>query len=138
MQNAESVTAYLAKQPPAVRKTLAALRAVLRRALPKAEEVISYQMPAYRQHGEVLVYFAGWREHYALYPVNPAIWAKFEQALAGYPVSKGTIRLPYEKPVPSALVGRLAKFRLAQAKANEAAKAARKAAKKVTRRAKRS
>lgn len=118
----KSVAAYLAAQPPATRKVLRQVRAALRKALPKAEEVISYSMPAYRQHGYVVVFFAGWKEHFSLYPVGPAVVAKFGDALAAHEVSKGTVRFPLDEKVPVGLIGRIAKHLLGEAAAREAAK----------------
>lgn len=130
----KSVADYLAAQPLTTRRVLTQVRAALRKALPKAEEVISYSMPAYRQHGYVVVFFAGWKEHFALYPVGPAIVAELGDALAGREVSKGTVRFPLDEKVPVALIGRIAKRLLAAAAEREAAKKARPKRSRVARR----
>ncbi len=109
--NFTSVNEYLAAQPEAVRSVLERVRATIRKALPAAEEVISYQMPAYRVHGRIALYFAGWRHHYSLYPTTSPLVAVFKADLAGYEVSKGTIRFPLGRPVPVRLIGRIARFR---------------------------
>ena len=115
-----SVDAYLRAQPPAARSALRRVRSAIQGALPNAEEVISYQMPAYRLHGRVVIYFAGWKEHYSIYPAIGGMVAAFAKELAPYRISKGTIRFPLSRPVPVRLIARLAKFR-ARAVAERAA-----------------
>jgi uncharacterized protein YdhG (YjbR/CyaY superfamily) len=111
----KSVKEYIAAQPPAVQRALKQVRSVIRKAMPAAEEVISYQIPAYRLHSSVVIYFAGWREHYSLYPLNRPLVAAFKTELESYKMSKGTIRFPLAEPVPVKLIERLAKFRARQA-----------------------
>lgn len=106
-----SVDAYLAAQPEPVRAKLERVRAVLRRALPGAEEVISYQIPAYKLDGKVVIYFAGWKAHYAVYPIGALVAAELSETLLEYELSKGTIRFPLDRPVPARLIGRIAKLR---------------------------
>src|SRR5262245_39765399 len=109
MTGAPSVDAYLAAQPPAARGVLAKVRATLRKALPGAEEVISYQIPAYQLHDRMVLYFAGWKAHYALYPVGETLTAAFRDELAAYELSnKGTVRFPLDAPPPLALIARIA------------------------------
>jgi uncharacterized protein YdhG (YjbR/CyaY superfamily) len=91
------------------------VRSTLRKALPGAEEVISYKIPAYRLHGEIVLYFAGWKQHYSLYPAGERMVAAFKDQLASYRVSKGTIRFPLSEPVPVKLIERIAKFRAEEA-----------------------
>jgi len=88
------------------------VRSAIRKALPKAEEVISYKMPAYRLRGEVILYFAGWKHHYSLYPAGPRLVAAFKDELASCTADKGTIRFPLSAPVPKKLIADIAKFRL--------------------------
>ena len=107
----KSVDAYLAAQPPAVRPILQQVRGVIRKAIPKAEEVISYQIPAYRLPGGVVIYFAGWKEHYSIYPATGALAKALGDALTPYKVSKGTLRFPLTEPVHERLISRIAKFR---------------------------
>jgi uncharacterized protein YdhG (YjbR/CyaY superfamily) len=111
----KSVDEYIAAQPEVAQGALQRLRSIIRKAMPAAEEVISYQIPAYRLHGGVVIYFAGWREHYSLYPLNDPLLAAFKEELASYKLSKGTIRFPLSEPVPVKLIGRLARFRARQA-----------------------
>ena len=108
----KSVDEYIATQPEAVRPTLQQVRGAILRALPTAEEVISYQIPAYKVHGSAVLYFSGWKRHYSLYPAGARLVEAFQDELARYEVSKGTIRFPLSEPVPVKLIGRIAKFRL--------------------------
>ena len=71
-----------------------------------------------------MLYFAGWKQHYSLYPATGGLVAAFEDELASYEVSKGTIRFPLSPPVPVKLIGRIAKFRAKEAAKREKAKAA--------------
>jgi len=106
----QSVDEYIARQEPDVQLILEKLRQVIRKAAPKAEEVISYQMPAYKQDG-VLVYFAAFKNHYSFFPTSTPIRA-FAEQLKNYQTSKGTIQLLYEKPVPVKLITDIVKFKI--------------------------
>jgi uncharacterized protein YdhG (YjbR/CyaY superfamily) len=110
-----TVDDYIASQPAAVRGILARVRRAIRKGIPRAEEVISYKIPAYKLNGSVVLYFAGWKQHYSLYPAGASILAAFKDELAPYKVEKGTIRFPLSKPVPVKLIERIAKFRAAEA-----------------------
>lgn len=121
----KSIDEYIAAKPPATQRKLKQVRRIIRRAIPGAEEVISYQMPAYRVHGRIALYFAGWAEHYSIYPSDERLVAAFEKELAPYERSKGTIRFPLSEPVPAALIERIATFKAQQAAERAAAAAAR-------------
>jgi uncharacterized protein YdhG (YjbR/CyaY superfamily) len=110
----KSVDAYIADQTKEARRSLALVRRTVRAALPDAEETISYRLPAFRLHGRIVLYFAAWAGHYALYPANTEVVAALQGALAPYEVAKGTIRFPYTEPVPTQLITRIAKFRARQ------------------------
>ena len=123
----KSVDEYLATQPKPVRAALERVRSAIRKAVPGGEEAISYQIPACKKDGRVVIYFAGWKEHYSLYPSSKRLEAAFKQELAPYEVSgKGTIRFPVSQPVPVKLIAAIAKFRAKEAaeirKAKTAAK----------------
>jgi uncharacterized protein YdhG (YjbR/CyaY superfamily) len=120
----KSVDEYIAAQPETVRSVLERVRNAIRQALPGAEEVISYQIPAFKLHGGPVLYFAGWRQHYSLYPANNQLVAAFNDDLAPYQVRKATIRFPLSRPVPVRLIGRIAKFREKEAARRAKAKAA--------------
>src|SRR5262249_41015626 len=79
---------------------------------PDAEETISYQMPAFRQHG-ILVYFAAWKEHIGLYPPISGD-ASIEKAVARYAGPKGNLQFPLDEPMPVALIERIVKLRVKQ------------------------
>jgi uncharacterized protein YdhG (YjbR/CyaY superfamily) len=101
------VRGYIAKQAKEAQPVLRRVRTIIRRALPKAEETISYQIPAYRLHGQYVVYFAGWKRHWSLYPVTEPVRQALGPALAPYEFSKGTVRFPLADPVPTRLVERI-------------------------------
>lgn len=109
--DSKNVDEYIAAQTEAEQAVLRTVRSAIRGALPKAEEVISYKMPAYKLKGTVVLYFAGWKQHYSLYPAGDRLVAAFKDELAPYKISKGTIRFPLGKPVPAKLIARIAKFR---------------------------
>src|SRR5262245_19101585 len=88
-KTAKSVDEYIDSQPSAVQAALRTVRSTIRKALPDAEEVISYGMPAYRQHGRIVLYFAGWKQHFSLYPAGSRLDA-FRDELAAFEISKGT------------------------------------------------
>ncbi|HUJ23401.1 MAG TPA: DUF1801 domain-containing protein [Bryobacteraceae bacterium] len=119
----KSVDEYIASQPEAVQGILGRVRSAIRKALPGAEEVISYNIPAYKLRGVVL-YFAGWKQHYSLYPATERLVTAFKGELAPYEVSKGTIRFPLSQPVPVKLIGRIAKFKAKELAEREKAKEA--------------
>jgi uncharacterized protein YdhG (YjbR/CyaY superfamily) len=110
----KSVDEYLASQPPAVRRTLTRVRNTIRKAVPGADETISYGIPAYKLQGRTVLYFAGWTEHYSVYPYGDRIAAAFGDELEKYKVSKGTIRFPLAEPVPVTLIEGIAKLRAAE------------------------
>jgi uncharacterized protein YdhG (YjbR/CyaY superfamily) len=120
----KSVDEYVASQPKAVQGVLKRVRSTIRKAVPGAEEVISYQIPAYKLHGRPVLYFAGWRQHYSLYPSTDRVVAAFKDSLAPYDVSKGTIRFPFSQPVPVKLIEGIAKLRAKEVAQREKAKAA--------------
>src|ERR1700677_2736184 len=113
--NFTNVDEYISAQPETVQVVLQLVRSTLRKALPGAEEVISYKIPAYRLHGRIVLYFAGWKQHYSLYPAGERMVAAFKDQLASYKVSKGTIRFPFSEPVPVKLIERIARFRAEEA-----------------------
>jgi uncharacterized protein YdhG (YjbR/CyaY superfamily) len=101
------VDAYIAKHPTGVQPILQRVRRIIRKVLPDAEETISYQIPAYKFHGQYVVYFAGWKQHWSLYPVTEPVRSALGSELASYELSKGTVRFPLADPVPAKLVERI-------------------------------
>ena len=121
----KSVDEYIATHPPEVQAVLQRVRSTIRKAVPGAEEAISYQIPTFKLHGTYVVYFAGWKKHYSLYPASRALVAAFKDDLSSYEVNKGTIRFPLDRPVPVRLIAGIAKFMAKEADARAKAKAAR-------------
>jgi uncharacterized protein YdhG (YjbR/CyaY superfamily) len=113
---------YIASQPEATQVLLQHVRSTIRKALPEAQEVISYKIPAYKLHNEIVLYFAGWKRHYSLYPAGERLVAAFKDQLASYKVTKGTIRFPLSEPVPCKLIESIAKFRAKEAVQREKSK----------------
>ncbi|MGE5108403.1 MAG: DUF1801 domain-containing protein [Sphingobacteriales bacterium] len=101
---------YISVQPENIRPSLEQIRQTIRKAAPGAEEVISYQMPAYKYQG-ILVYFAAFKNHIGFYPTAGGIEA-FKKELSGYQTSKGTIQFPNDKPIPLKLITQIVKFRV--------------------------
>lgn len=120
----KSVDEYIALQPETVKGVLQRVRSSIRKALPGAEEVIAYQIPAYKLHGTSVIYFAGWKQHYSLYPATGDVVSAFKDELAPYEISKGTIRFPLSEAVPVKLIERIAKLRAKEVAERARAKAA--------------
>ena len=110
-----SVDEYIASQPEVVQGVLERVRRTIRKAVPGAEETITYRIPTYKLNGRAVIYFAGWRQHYSLYPSSADVVAAFKGEVAKYEVNKGTIRFPLSQPVPVRLIERIAKFRAKEA-----------------------
>ncbi len=120
----KSVDEYIASQPEIVQGVLERVRTAIRKAVPGAEEVISYKIPTYKLQGGPVLYFAGWKKHYSLYPATRRVIAEFKDDLAPYEVNKATIRFPLSQPVPVKLIERIAKFRAKEVTEREKPKAA--------------
>jgi uncharacterized protein YdhG (YjbR/CyaY superfamily) len=108
---AKDVDAYLAAVPPAVRAVLERLRKTIRAAAPKAEELISYQMPAYKHRG-MLVFFAAFKNHCSFFVASKSLMKTLRDDLQAYDVSGVTIHFTAEKPLPAALVRKIVKARV--------------------------
>ena len=118
----KSVDEYIGSQPEAVQGVLTQIRNTIRKAVPRAEEGISYQIPIYKLPGGPVLYFAGWKQHFSLYPATERVVTAFKSDLAEYEVSKGTIRFPLSRPVPVKLIARIAKLRAHEVAEDEKAK----------------
>ena len=108
----QTVDDYLAALPEGSRAALEKLRKVIKTAAPRATEVISYQIPMYKHHG-MLVGFAAFKDHCSFFPGALPL-ATYKDELKAYKTSKGTIRFPIDKPLPTALVKKIVKTRLAE------------------------
>lgn len=120
MKKVKDVATYLAMQPPPIRAQLAAIRKIVFQMIPGVEEKIGYGMPAYAYHG-VLLYFAATQNHIGLYAMPAAIRA-FSEELKPYDTSKGTIRFPLGKRLPTQLIRNIVKFRKQQNEERAAAR----------------
>lgn len=107
-----SVDEYIASYPPDVQELLQTMRSLIRQAAPQATELMSYNMPAYKQH-RVLVYFAANKNHIGFYPTS-SITTIFKDELIAYKTSKGAIQFPKDKPIPRTLVKKIVKYRVAE------------------------
>ncbi len=111
-QNMKTFNAYLAAVSPERRAALERLRKIIRAAAPKAEECISYGIPAFRLNGKFLVGLGAAATHCSFYPGT--VLTTLGEELAGYETSKGSIRFQPDNPLPSALVRKLVKARIAK------------------------
>ena len=118
----KSVNDYIASQPEPAQGVLKRVRSTIRRTLPDAEESISYRIPMYKLHGDPVIYFAGWKRHFSLYPVTAKVVVACKIELASYEVKKGTIRFLLSDPVPVMFIERIAKFRAKEVAKRENAK----------------
>lgn len=110
MKTAASVDEYIQSFPDDVQSILKKIREIIRNAAPEAEELISYQMPAYKLNRKPLVYFAAWKEHIGFY-ATPAGNKAFKKELAAYQGAKGSVKFPLNKPIPYDLIKKIAEFR---------------------------
>jgi uncharacterized protein YdhG (YjbR/CyaY superfamily) len=106
----ENVNEYIAAFDPAIQERLQKIRQAIKKAAPVAEELISYQMPAYKYHG-MLVYFAGYKNHIGFYS-TPTGHDAFKKELAIYKAGKGSVQFQHEQPLPLTLISRIVKFRM--------------------------
>lgn len=128
---AATVDDYMAGLEPTVRNTMEKMRKMIRQAAPKAEEKISYMMPAFVQHGPVAFYSA-FKNHCSYYTASHAIMKMYKEDLKDYHTSGVTIHFPLDKPLPAALVKKLVYAKLMENEARFAAKQVSKPAKKST------
>jgi len=113
----KTVDEYLSTFPATTRRILQEVRQTIKKAAPQAEEVISYNMPAFKLHG-VLVYYAAYQKHVGFYPTPSAIKA-FQKELAQYESSKGAVQFPIDQPMPVELITKIVHFRVRENLAKE-------------------
>ncbi|MCG6186167.1 iron chaperone [Maribellus maritimus] len=111
----ESVDDYISEFPEDIQKILKRLRKTILEIAPKAEESISYGMPAYKTSGKPLVYFAGYKKHVGFY-ATPSGHAKFARELSQYKQGKGSVQFPLNQPIPFNLITRIVKLRVEENK----------------------
>src|SRR5215813_13338328 len=117
----QSVDQYISTFPPKTKAILKEMRSTIQKLAPKAEEVISYNMPAYKLDG-MLVWFAGYKAHIGFYPKSSVI-EQFKDELTPYKCSKGAIQFPLDRPLPIPLITKIVKTRIKENLALAKAKA---------------
>lgn len=111
-----TVNAYLKPFPKETRDKLQQIRQAVRKAAPKAAEVISYGIPTFKLNDTYLVYFAGYKSHISVYPIPP-VSAELKKQLEPYVRSKGTLRFALDKPLPMPLIRKVIQAHLKRVKA---------------------
>ena len=117
----QNIDQYMEGFPAEVQEILRKIRLTIKKAVPQAEETISYKMPTFNLKGQYLLYFAAYKKHIGLYPV-PAGDEEFNQTIAPYQAGKGTLQFPLDQPIPYKLIGQIAKVRAKDVLAKAAAK----------------
>ncbi len=107
----KTVEDYIDTFPKEVQKLLKQMRALIKKAAPKAEESISYGMPAYKLNAKPLVYFAGYTGHIGFY-ATPTGHKEFKKELSVYKQGKGSVQFPINEPLPITLITKIVKFRV--------------------------
>src|SRR5580700_1979802 len=110
MKNPKDVDEYINSFPKEIQKLLQQVRATIKKAAPKAEEVISYSMPGYKLNG-MLVWFGGHSKHIGFYPRVSGMEV-FKKELSVYKTSKGAVQFPTDEPLPLTLIAKIVKFRV--------------------------
>jgi len=108
----ETVDQYIAAFPADVKKRMQQLRKTIKAGAPKADELISYQMPGYKYFG-MLVYFAGYKNHIGFYPGAGGV-LEFYKELSSFKSAKGSVQFPHDRPIPYDIIGKIVRFRVKQ------------------------
>ncbi|PWT72507.1 MAG: hypothetical protein C5B59_15670 [Bacteroidetes bacterium] len=124
-----TVTEYIAGQPDAIRPKLQQLRETIRKAAPDAEELISYQIPAFKYHG-MLIWYAAFTKHLGIYPTKGTV-LKFKEKAKPYVSGMATLRFDVDKPLPLKLITEIVKYRIEANLAKEELKASKNNSKTV-------
>jgi uncharacterized protein YdhG (YjbR/CyaY superfamily) len=106
----KNIDEYIAGFPADVQRVLQEIRRVIRAAAPDAEETIKYRIPTFVLDGN-LVHFAAFEKHIGIYPTPSGI-EKFKNELSAYPIAKGSVQFPLDKPLPLGLIRKIVKFRV--------------------------
>ena len=117
----KNIDEYVAGCPEDVRQILQKIRMTIRKAAPRAEETISYGIPTFTLHGN-LVHFAAFQNHIGFYPTPSGI-EKFKDELSVYESAKGSVQFPLDQPIPYGLITKIVKFRVKENLERVAAKA---------------
>jgi uncharacterized protein YdhG (YjbR/CyaY superfamily) len=110
MNKYKNVDEIIDTYPPAVKELVQKIRNLIKKEIPEAEELLSYDVPAFRL-GKNTVMYAGFKNHIGFYP-TPSVIEKFRSELSEYELSEGTIRFPIDKPLPLSLILKMAKYKL--------------------------
>jgi len=121
-RKAKDIDDYIAGFPAEVQTRLERIRQTIKKAAPKAEEKISYQIPTFTLDGGYLIYFAAFEKHISVYPA-PRGAEEFQKELSAYEGGKGTVRFPLDKPIPFGLITRIVKYRIKENQARAKARA---------------
>lgn len=113
---ATTIDEYIAEFPPETRRVLEQMRALIRAEAPEATETISYAIPTFDLDGQHLCHFAAFRDHVSFFPTGSGV-AAFADELKAYKGGKGTVQLPYGRPLPEDLIRRMVAYRVAQVRA---------------------
>ena len=106
----KTIDEYLATFPKNIKEMMGDMRRTIKQAAPQAEELISYNMPAFKLNG-MLVYYAAYKKHIGFYPRVSAI-ETFKKELSVYKGAKGSVQFPIDRPLPLALITKMVKFRV--------------------------
>ena len=120
----KSIDEYIAGFPPEIQQILEQIRETIKAAAPDAQEAISYAMPTFKLHGN-LVHFAAFKNHIGFYP-TPSGTEHFQQQISAYKAAKGSIQFPLDQPIPYDLISEIVRFRAQENMAAAAAKAKKK------------
>ncbi len=124
-RSAKDIDDYISRFPPSIQEHLESIRLVIKKAVPGAKEVISYQVPAFRNAGYILIFFAAHENHIGLYPV-PLDHPDFQPEIMQYASGKATLQFPYDQPMPFDLITKIVRLK---AQENESKSAHKKAPK---------
>jgi uncharacterized protein YdhG (YjbR/CyaY superfamily) len=113
-----TVAEYINAAPTAARKKLREMRTILKKAAPKATETLKWGMPVFEEE-RILFAYAAFKSHLNFMP-TPSAMTPFKKELADYTIGKGSIQFPYDKPLPKALIKRVAAFRVKEVKERDA------------------
>lgn len=118
----KNIDEYIAGFPHDIQEMLEKIRATIKKAAPDAEEAISYGMPTFKLHGYV-VFFAAFKKHIGLYGNTTAALETFNDEISVYVGPKGSLKFPYNKPIPFDLISKIVKLRVQENVAHAEAKA---------------
>ncbi len=113
MNKPKNTDEYISDLPAETQKIMKQLRALIKKIIPKADEVISYGIPAFKMNGKVVIFFAAFKNHIGLYPA-PRSNEAFKKELSAYKGGKGTVQFPLDKPLPAGLIKKIVEFKAAE------------------------